>query len=56
MSNVEEHYSVVGVLEDLNTTMQVLQNHIPYYFKGSQQIYLGSLDYCTGTKTLEIIV
>uniref|UniRef100_A0A1Y1M8Q4 Heparan sulfate 2-O-sulfotransferase pipe n=1 Tax=Photinus pyralis TaxID=7054 RepID=A0A1Y1M8Q4_PHOPY len=36
---VEKHYAVVGVLEDLNTTMTVLENYVPKFFKGASEIY-----------------
>ncbi|KAJ8977464.1 hypothetical protein NQ317_014551 [Molorchus minor] len=37
--NVEKYYPVVGVLEELNTTLEILENKIPYFFKGAQDIY-----------------
>lgn len=36
---VEKHYAVVGVLEDLNTTLTVLENYVPKFFKGASEIY-----------------
>uniref|UniRef100_A0A8D9B2P0 Heparan sulfate 2-O-sulfotransferase pipe n=1 Tax=Cacopsylla melanoneura TaxID=428564 RepID=A0A8D9B2P0_9HEMI len=36
---VEKHYAVVGVLEDLNTTMTVMENYIPRFFAHASQIY-----------------
>lgn len=36
---VEQHYAVVGVLEDLNTTLTVLENYIPRYFEGAADVY-----------------
>lgn len=38
---VEENYSVVGVLEDLNTTLSVLENYVPRFFRGVSRIYHG---------------
>jgi uncharacterized membrane protein len=38
---VERHYAVVGVLEDLNSTLTVLENYIPLFFKGATQVYWG---------------
>lgn len=38
-SNVDRYYSVVGILEELNTTLQVLENKTPYFFKGSRNVY-----------------
>lgn len=39
---VERHYAVVGVLEDLNSTLTVLENYIPLFFKGATQVYWGT--------------
>ncbi|XP_035724495.1 heparan sulfate 2-O-sulfotransferase pipe-like isoform X1 [Vespa mandarinia] len=36
---VEKHYAVVGVLEDVNTTLTVLENYIPRFFRGAAQVY-----------------
>ncbi|XP_075225163.1 heparan sulfate 2-O-sulfotransferase pipe isoform X2 [Lycorma delicatula] len=36
---VEKHYAVVGVLEDLNSTLTVLEYYIPRFFKGARQVY-----------------
>ncbi|KAK5642541.1 hypothetical protein RI129_008708 [Pyrocoelia pectoralis] len=36
---VEKHYAVVGVLEDLNTTLTVLENYVPKFFQGASEIY-----------------
>ncbi|RZF31870.1 hypothetical protein LSTR_LSTR012272, partial [Laodelphax striatellus] len=36
---VEENYAVVGVLEDLNSTLTVLEHYIPRFFKGARQVY-----------------
>ncbi|EFA10533.1 uronyl 2-sulfotransferase [Tribolium castaneum] len=38
-NNVEKYYPVVGVLEELNATLEVLENEIPYFFKGVQGVY-----------------
>ncbi|KAG8231572.1 hypothetical protein J437_LFUL011568 [Ladona fulva] len=37
--SVERHYAVVGVLEDLNTTLQVLESYVPRYFAGARQVF-----------------
>ena len=37
--NVEKHYAVVGVLEELNKTLTVLEHYIPRYFKGAKDVY-----------------
>ena len=39
--NVEKHYAVVGVLEDFNKTLAVLEHYVPHIFKGSLNIYWG---------------
>jgi len=41
--NVEKHYAVVGVLEDFNKTLSVLEHYIPTIFKGSLNIYWETL-------------
>lgn len=38
---VEENYAVVGVLEDLNTTLTVLEHYVPRFFRGVSQVYHG---------------
>ncbi|XP_028133601.1 heparan sulfate 2-O-sulfotransferase pipe-like isoform X1 [Diabrotica virgifera virgifera] len=37
--NVAKYYPVVGVLEELNATLEVFENTIPYFFKGVQKLY-----------------
>lgn len=39
--SVERHYAVVGVLEDLNSTLTVLENYIPLFFRGATRVYWG---------------
>jgi dermatan/chondrotin sulfate uronyl 2-O-sulfotransferase UST len=41
--NVESEFAVVGVLEDLNTTLAVLEKYIPRFFKGATQIYFDEI-------------
>lgn len=36
---VESEFSVVGVLEDLNTTLAVFEKYIPRFFEGASEIY-----------------
>ncbi|KAL1451079.1 hypothetical protein WDU94_003373 [Cyamophila willieti] len=36
---VEKHYAVVGVLEDFNATLTVMENYIPRFFAHASQIY-----------------
>ncbi len=37
--NVERYYSVVGVLEDMNKTLTVLDAYVPRFFKGVKDVY-----------------
>ena len=37
--NVEKHYAVVGVLEELNKTLTVLEHYVPRFFKGAKDVY-----------------
>lgn len=36
---VEQHYAVVGVLEDMNTTLTVLEKYVPKFFSGASDVY-----------------
>ena len=36
---VEENYAVVGVLEEMNTTLTVLEHYIPKFFEGASDVY-----------------
>lgn len=40
---VESQYAVVGVLEDFNTTLTVLEKYIPRFFGGATSVYFGEL-------------
>ncbi|KAF5288273.1 hypothetical protein FQA39_LY04041 [Lamprigera yunnana] len=40
---VDQHYAVVGVLEDLNKTLTVLEHYIPKFFKGAANVYWDKL-------------
>jgi len=42
--NVEKHYAVVGVLEELNKTLTVLEHYIPRYFKGAKDVYWNDVN------------
>ena len=44
---VQNYYSVVGVLEDLNTTLTVLEHYIPKFFAGATEIYWSKCKYFT---------
>ncbi|CAH0554605.1 unnamed protein product [Brassicogethes aeneus] len=37
--NVQRYFEVVGVLEELNSTLEVLENKLPNFFKGVQKHY-----------------
>ena len=41
--NVEKHYAVVGVLEELNKTLTVLEHYVPRFFKGAKDVYWSKL-------------
>ncbi|XP_047475947.1 heparan sulfate 2-O-sulfotransferase pipe-like [Penaeus chinensis] len=41
--NVERYYSVVGVLEELNVTLAVLEHYIPRFFRGARDLYWGEI-------------
>ncbi|KYN02775.1 Heparan sulfate 2-O-sulfotransferase pipe [Cyphomyrmex costatus] len=41
---VEKHYAVVGVLEDINTTLTVLENYIPRFFQGATDVYYDQVN------------
>merc|ERR1719348_2399372 len=41
--NVERHYAVVGVLEDLNKTLTVLEHYVPRFFKGAKDVYWNQI-------------
>ena len=34
--NVDKHYAVVGVLEMWDNTLEVLENKLPFFFKGKR--------------------
>lgn len=40
---VESQYAVVGVLEDLNSTLTVLEKYIPKFFRNAKDVYYGLL-------------
>ncbi|XP_047735497.1 heparan sulfate 2-O-sulfotransferase pipe [Hyalella azteca] len=37
--NVEKHYAVVGLLEEMNMTLTVLEHYVPRFFKGAKSLY-----------------
>lgn len=38
---VEHEYSVVGILDKMNVTLQVLEQYVPRFFTGSSKIFFG---------------
>ena len=42
--NVEKYFAVVGVLEELNKTLTVLEHFVPKFFKGSVDVYWKTAD------------
>lgn len=40
---VETQYAVVGVLEDLNTTLTVFEKYIPRFFRGATEVYYDDI-------------
>ena len=42
--NLEKHYAVVGVLEELNKTLTVLEHYVPRFFKGAKDVYWSKWD------------
>lgn len=41
---VESQYAVVGVLEDLNTTLTVLEKYVPRFFSGASSVYFNEVN------------
>ncbi|KAI5637084.1 sulfotransferase family domain-containing protein [Phthorimaea operculella] len=41
---VEEQYAVVGVLEDMNSTLTALERYIPRFFQGASTMYWDQLN------------
>lgn len=42
-NTIEKSYSVVGVLDELNATLAVLESKVAYFFKGAQTIYKNDI-------------
>lgn len=40
---VERDYAVVGILEDMNTTLTVFEKYIPRFFAGAREIYYNEI-------------
>ena len=43
MKNIESHYPVVGILEDMNSTLKILQTKVPKYFRDVTNLYTNKL-------------
>ena len=39
ISNIDSHYSVVGIVEDMTKTLAVLENRLPEFFTGALEEY-----------------
>ena len=48
---VEKSYSVVGILEDLNSTFEALEAFIPKFFRNAKELYEENLHNLTLTHT-----
>ena len=42
--NIEKSFAVIGVLEHMNTTLEVLQKKLPSYFRGAKNLYLKKIN------------
>lgn len=51
--NLQNHYTVVGVLELLNETLAVLEHHLPFYFTGVADMFYKELLVPKRNKNLE---
>ena len=41
--NVEKYFAVVGVLEEWDKSLQVLENYVPSYFKNAREVYQSNM-------------
>ena len=48
---VEEKYSVIGILEDLESTFSVLQAYVPKFFRNAKEIFKDNESNLTLTHT-----
>ena len=53
--NVEKHYAVVGVLEELNKTLTVLEHYVPRFFKGALDVYWSKFFVEHSNKTIYFV-
>ena len=52
MYNVEKNYAVVGVLEEMNKTLTVLEHYVPRFFKGALSTYWGKATFLLHVKVV----
>ncbi|CAM1295127.1 Uncharacterised protein g1199 [Pycnogonum litorale] len=38
-NNIKRYFPVVGVLEDIEKTLAVLENYVPFFFAGAREVY-----------------
>lgn len=50
--NVERHYAVVGILEEINMTLTVLEHYVPRFFKGAKKLYWDEVKYSKVNKNI----
>lgn len=43
-NNVEKYYKVVGIIENINMTLSVLEDRLPEYFEGAKELYHNDPD------------
>ena len=41
--NVSKYYAVVGITEMWDETLEVLEHHLPFFFKGARDMYAQKL-------------
>ena len=44
--NVERHYAVVGVLEMWDSTLELLEHKLPFFFEGSKHRTYSMFLFC----------
>ena len=41
--NVEKYFAVVGILEEWQKSLLVMENYVPYFFKNASETYLKKM-------------
>ena len=54
--NVEKYYAVIGLLEELNKTLTVLEHYVPVFFKGALDTYYSELTLLTALKSQKCLI